>query len=207
MRQARSFRLALVGLALAGAACRQDMHDAPRYEAYEKSDFFADQRSMRPQVEGTVARGQLQDDAALHTGKSGATFVATYPVPLTHDLVKRGKQRFEIYCTPCHGLLGRGDGVVVRRGYKAPPTFHQDRVRQQAPGYFFDVITNGYGTMPDYAGQIPVPDRWAIVAYVRALQLSQNASLTDVPEPRRRELDAPPATGGGTAGAPGESHP
>jgi mono/diheme cytochrome c family protein len=206
MRSASLLRLALAGAALAGAACRQDMHDAPRYEAYEKSDFFADQRAMRPQLEGTVARGQLYEDAALHTGKAGATFVATYPVPLTHDMVKRGKQRFEIYCTPCHGLLGRGDGVVVRRGYKAPPTFHQDRVRKQAPGYFFDVITNGFGTMPDYSKQITVPDRWAIVAYVRALQLSQNASLTDVPENLRPSLDAPPATNVPEAGR-GASHP
>lgn len=203
---ARASTATLIALALAGAACRQDMHDAPRYEAYEKSDFFADQRSMRPQVEGTVARGQLYDDAALHTGKTGTAFVAAYPVPLTHDLVKRGKQRFEIYCTPCHGSLGRGDGVVVRRGYKAPPTFHQDRVRKQAPGYFFDVITNGFGTMPDYSKQIPVPDRWAIVAYVRALQLSQNATVTDVPEARRGELDAPASSGARQAGH-GESHP
>jgi mono/diheme cytochrome c family protein len=159
-----------------------------------------------------VARGQLRDDAALYTGKNGKAFLATFPMPVTLDVVKRGKQRFEIYCTPCHGFVGRGDGMIVKRGYKAPPSFHQDRLREQASGYFFDVITNGYGVMPDYAAQIPVPDRWAIVAYVRALQLSQHATLADVPADERGTLDAPlPAAGspeeGHEAGGRGESHP
>jgi mono/diheme cytochrome c family protein len=185
-------------LALLGA-CRQDMHDAPRYEAYEKSAFFADQRAMRPQVEGTVARGQLRDNLALHTGKNGATFLATFPVPLDETMIRRGQQRFQIYCMPCHGLLGKGDGMIVRRGYRQPPSLHLDRLRQQPAGYFFDVMTNGFGVMPDYAAQITVEDRWAVAAYIRALQISQNATIADVPTERRAELDAPiaEAPGGG----------
>jgi len=163
------------------------MHDAPRYEAYEKSDFFGDDRSMRPQVAGTVARGQLREDAAFFTGKVGSAVVPRIPIPVTGQLVHRGRQRFDIYCAPCHGRAGRGDGVVVRRGYRAPSSFHVDRLRSQPDGYFFDVITNGFATMPDYAAQIPVADRWAIVAYVRALQLSQHAPLAGLPA-RTQEL-------------------
>jgi mono/diheme cytochrome c family protein len=163
------------------------MHDAPRYEAYEKSDFFGDGRSMRPQVADTVARGQLREDAALYTGKNGAALVAANPLPVTSQLVHRGRQRFDIYCSPCHGQAGRGDGMVVRRGYRVPPSFHIDRLRGQPDGYFYDVITNGFGTMPDYAAQVPVADRWAIVAYVRALQLSQHAPMASLPA-RTQEL-------------------
>ena len=163
------------------------MHDAPRYEAYEKSDFFGDGRSMRPQVADTVARGQLREDAALYTGKNGTALVTANPLPVTSALVHRGRQRFDIYCAPCHGRAGRGDGIVVRRGYRAPSSFHVDRLRSQPDGYFYDVITNGFATMPDYAAQIPVQDRWAIVAYVRALQLSQHAPLARLPA-RMQEL-------------------
>jgi mono/diheme cytochrome c family protein len=163
------------------AGCRQDMHDTPRYEAYEKSEFFGDERSMRPQVAGTVARGQLREDAALYTGREGAALVAKVPVPVTPPLLRRGRQRFDIYCSPCHGVAGRGDGLVVRRGFRAPSSFHVDRLRAQPDGYFFDVITNGFATMPDYAAQISPADRWAIVAYVRALQLSQAARFAALP--------------------------
>ena len=167
--------------------CRQDMHDAPRYEAYEKSDFFGDARSMRPQVADTVARGQLREDAVLFTGKVGTAFVTKIPIPVTAPLLHRGRQRFDIYCSPCHGRAGRGDGIVVRRGYRAPSSLHVDRLRGQADGYFYDVVTNGFGTMPDYAAQIPVADRWAIVAYIRALQLSQHAPMAGLPA-RTQEL-------------------
>ena len=175
----RSTAFLLAALAVAG--CRQDMHDAPRYEAYEQSEFFGDDRSMRPQVEGTVARGQLREDAALFTGKAGGAFVARVPMAVTPAFVQRGGQRFEIYCSPCHGVAGRGDGIVVRRGFRAPSSFHVDRLRAQPDGYFYDVITSGFGAMPDYAAQIPVADRWAIVAYLRALQLSQHARFAALP--------------------------
>jgi mono/diheme cytochrome c family protein len=164
------------------------MHDQPRYKPLAKSTFFDDHRSARPRVPGTVARGHLFGDAALETGKTGTAFVAAVPVPIDLKLLKRGEQRYGIYCAPCHGQVGRGDGMVVRRGYRPPPSFHLDRLRAQPAGYFFDVITAGFGAMPDYAAQVSVPDRWAIVAYVRALQLSQNATVADVPAERRSEL-------------------
>jgi mono/diheme cytochrome c family protein len=188
-----SLLLLLAGL---GAACRQDMHDNPRLESYEKSEFFGDQRASRPLEEGVVARGQLRADDELETGKAGTAFTATFPAPVTADVIRRGQSRFQIYCTPCHGQLGRGDGMVVRRGYRQPTSFHDERLRQQVPGYFYDVITNGFGVMPDYRAQIPaVEDRWAIVAYIRALQLSQNATLADVPEAERAKLGVPGSAG------------
>jgi hypothetical protein len=184
--------------ALLAAGCRQDMHDGPRLEPLEKSDFWGDDRASRPLVEGTVARGQLDADDELYTGKVGTAFTTTFPMPVTKAVVERGQSRFRIYCTPCHGQLGRGDGMVVRRGYRRPSSFHVDRLREQPPGYFYDVITNGFGAMPDYKAQVPaVEDRWAIVAYVRALQLSQNATLADVPEDKRAELGAPGAAADG----------
>lgn len=188
---ARGTRVAvtLCVAAALGAGCRQDMHDAPRYEPLEKSDFFGDQRSARPQVEGTVARGQLVEDQTLATGKAGSAFAGRLPMPLDAALLQRGRERYGIYCTPCHGLAGRGDGMVVRRGYRKPPSLHEDRLRAQPVGYFFDVITNGFGAMPDYS-HVPVRDRWAIVAYIRALQLSQHASLADVPPQARPQLGA-----------------
>jgi mono/diheme cytochrome c family protein len=164
------------------------MHDAPRYEALEKSDFFSDQRSSRPLVEGTVARGHLKDDETLFTGKAGGAFATQPPMPVDLALLQRGRERYDIYCSPCHGLAGRGNGMVVRRGYRQPRSFHDDRLRAQPVGYFYDVITNGFGAMPDYAAQVGVRDRWAIVAYVRALQLSQHATLADVPPPVRPQL-------------------
>lgn len=182
-----SFLCVSVSLWLFIGGCRQDMHDAPRYEAYEKSEFFGDARSMRPQVAGTVARGQLREDSAMFAGKVGAAFVPRIPIPVSGQLVHRGRQRFDIYCAPCHGRAGRGDGIVVRRGYRAPPSLHIDRLRGQADGYFYDVISNGFGVMPDYAAQIPVADRWAIVAYIRALQLSQHAPMAGLPA-RTQEL-------------------
>jgi mono/diheme cytochrome c family protein len=163
------------------------MHNGPRYKAYQKSEFFGDERSVRPQVADTVARGQLREDTALYTGKTGTVLVPRIPLPVTGQLVQRGRQRFDIYCSPCHGRAGLGNGMVVRRGYRVPPSLHIDRLRAQPDGYFYDVITNGFGVMPDYAAQIPVPDRWAIVAYVRALQLSQHAAMASLPA-RAQEL-------------------
>ena len=189
-------------LAVALAGCRQDMHDAPRYEPYEKSDFFADGRSARPRVAGTVARGHLREDTPAATGRQGGALVASAPVPVTMDLLRRGQERYGIFCSPCHGLTGAGDGMVVRRGFRRPTSLHDPRLRAQPDGYFFDAITNGFGVMPDYAAQVGVPDRWAVVAYLRALQLSQNATLADVPPDRRGALAAAAAPG-----APREGHP
>ena len=173
--------LALSAL-LALAACRQDMHDQPKFIPLRPSSFFADGRSARPIPEGTVARGHLNEDIAFFTGKGpDGKPVAEFPVPVTKELIRRGQQRFNIYCTPCHDRTGNGNGMVVQRGYRHPPTYHSDRLRQMPSGYFFDVITNGFGAMPDYAAQIPPADRWAIVSYIRALQLSQQASINDVP--------------------------
>jgi hypothetical protein len=174
-------RLALLGmLALAGAACRQDMHDQPRYKPYAKSDFFNDGRSARPLLAGTVARGHLRGDDVLFTGKQGAAFAADLPFPLTPEVLARGRERFTIFCTPCHGQTGNGDGMVVRRGYRRAASYHTDRLRGEPVGYFFDVMTRGFGAMPDYSLQIPVKDRWAIAAYVKALQLSQYAAARDL---------------------------
>lgn len=170
--------------------CRQDMHDTPRYEALEKSDFFADGRSARPLVEGTVARGQLREDEQLYTGKTAGAFAARVPLPVDGALLQRGRERYDIYCSPCHGVAGRGDGMVVRRGYRRPASLHDQRLRAQPDGYYYDVIAHGFGAMPDYAAQVAVRDRWAIVAYIRALQLSQNATLADVPAEKRPELKA-----------------
>lgn len=190
--------VALAGGLLSGA-CRQDMHDQPRYKPFAQSDFFHDDRSARPVVEGTVARGQLRGDARFYAGKDAAGgFLDEFPLPVDAALVARGQERFNIYCAPCHGQTGRGDGMVVRRGYRRPPTYHQDRLRDAKPGYFFDVMTNGFGAMPDYAAQVPVRDRWAIAAYIRALQLSQHATIEDVPLDKRGQL-APGAQGAGSS--------
>jgi mono/diheme cytochrome c family protein len=189
---ARGTAVALGLLALGAFGCRQDMHDQPKYKAFRRSDFFGDERSARPALEDTVARGQLREDAAYFTGKRGTVPIDVLPVALTPALLRRGQERFSIYCTPCHGQTGRGDGMVVQRGYRRPPSFHIDRLRNEKAGYFYDVITSGFGAMPDYSAQVPVADRWAIVAYLRALQLSENARVEDVPPERRAELDAGP---------------
>jgi len=166
------------------------MHDQPKFKPLAKNDFFADRRSARPLVDGTIARGHLREDAALYTGKAAGTPVDAFPFAVSAAVMARGQERFDIFCAPCHGRTGDGDGMIVRRGYRKPPTFHQDRLRQAAPGYTFDVITNGFGAMPDYAQQIPVRDRWAIVAYIKALQRSQHAALDGVPAADRAALES-----------------
>jgi mono/diheme cytochrome c family protein len=184
-------KLALCLFVFGVGACRQDMHDQPRFKPLAKSDFFGDERSARPLVEDTVARGQLRDGSLLFTGKAGADFADAFPMKVDVRVLYRGRERYGIYCSPCHGQVGRGDGAVVRRGFRnKPASFHLDRLRQKPAGYFFDVITNGFGAMQDYSAQIAVEDRWAIVAYVRALQLSQNATLQDVPREHRGDLGA-----------------
>jgi len=187
-------------LLLALAACRQDMHDQPKYRGLRGSDFFADGQGARPLVANTVARGHLNDDALLATGKEGQNDATEFPFPVTEQVMARGRERFDIYCSPCHGRTGEGNGMVVRRGFRRPPSYAEDRLRDAPIGHFYDVITNGFGAMPDYQTQIPVNDRWAIVAYVKALQLSLYAPLEDVPAADRSKLDqnrttaaAPPA--------------
>ena len=164
------------------------MHDQPKYIPLRESTFFNDSRSARPVLEGTVARGQLHDDELLYTGKVKGEDSAVLPMAVDAAVMARGQQRFNIYCTPCHGRTGLGDGMVVRRGYRRPPSLHQDRLRNAPAGHFFDVVTNGFGAMPDYAAQIRAEDRWAIVAYIRALQLSEHATLADVPAADRSRL-------------------
>ncbi|MGC1413879.1 MAG: cytochrome c [Candidatus Acidiferrum sp.] len=165
------------------AGCRQDMADQPKNTPLSPSSFFEDGRSERPLIDNTVPRGSLAEDA-LFVPKDSNVF----PLPLTMDLMDRGEQRYKIFCTPCHGLQGDGNGMVVMRGMKRPPTYHQPRLREVPNGYIFDVITNGFGQMQGYSAQILPRDRWAIVAYVRALQLSRNAPASELPEDLRQKL-------------------
>lgn len=196
MRKVFIFAFLLFTFTLIGG-CRYDMQDQPRYRSYKSSEFFSDKKAMRHYPDGTVARGQLNADKALYTGKkenadpnvqvettidaTGNTLVSSFPndveeipIPLTKELLDRGEERYKIYCIVCHGPVGKGDGMVVRRGYPQPPTYHDDRLRNAPVGHFFDVMTNGWGKMNSYAGQVSVADRWAIVAHIRTLQLSQN---------------------------------
>lgn len=177
---------AFVALALAG--CRQDMHDQPRYEALEQSAFFGDARASRPQIAGTVARGQLRTDTHLYEGKVRGELVDSFPFPVTREVLERGRERFDIHCSPCHDRAGGGRGMIVLRGFRTPPSFHEDRLREAPVGHFFDVMTNGFGAMASYAHRVDVRDRWAIAAYLRALQYSQRAAVNDVPAAKRAEL-------------------
>ena len=171
----------VIGSTVALGACRQDMHNQPKYRGLRGTEFFADGGSARPLVEGTVARGTLQDDAVFFTGKVGTATVKELPFPVDGAVLNRGQERFNIYCTPCHDATGSGKGMVVQRGFKAPPSFHDERLRNADAGYFFDVMTNGFGAMPDYRMPLSARDRWSVVAYIRALQLSQHAAASDVP--------------------------
>ncbi len=181
---ARSSRLLLVFAVSCLAAvggCRQDMHNQPKYRPLRATGFFADGASARPLVEGTVARGTLQEDQAFFTGKRGNTPVAEMPFAIDEHVLARGEERYTIFCAPCHDATGSGRGMVVQRGYRQPPSFHDARLRNADAGHFFDVMTSGFGAMPDYRQQLTPRDRWAIVAYIRALQLSQNATKAEIP--------------------------
>lgn len=205
------------------AGCdRLDMYDQPRYEPLEASNFFPDGLSARQPVEGTIARGLLRENEPFHTGKEAGKLIAripeaafqathsrdpqhfdrpygeTSPAELRRALLQRGQERFDIHCAVCHGRLGDGDGMIVRRGFRKPPSYHIDRLRQAPAGHFYDVMTHGFGAMASYASRIDVTDRWAIVAYIRALQLSQHAQIDDVPEDQRGVFPIPQ----GAAGAP-----
>jgi mono/diheme cytochrome c family protein len=186
--------VALAVLSGALAACRQDMHDAPRYEALEASAFFADGHSSRTLVANTIARGQLREDEHLYTGKVGGQLVTEFPMPVTADVMARGQERFNVFCSPCHGRTGDGTGMIVQRGFRQPPSYYEDRLVNAPVGYLFDVMTNGFGAMQDYSAQVPVADRWAIAAYIRALQLSRHGTMDDVPADRREELESSPVT-------------
>ena len=187
-------KAAILALAVAAAstACRQDMHNQPKYKPLHESEFFGDHRSARPKIDGTVARGQLRVDVARYTGKAGENDVTAFPFAITRDDVTRGQQRFNIYCTPCHGRLGDGNGLVVKRGFRQPPSYHIPRLKDAAAGHFFDVMTNGYGAMPSYASRVVPDDRWRIIAYIRALQLAEGASAADVPAEEKQKLEANP---------------
>lgn len=189
-RSLGTLALALV-VAASASACRQDMHDAAKYEPLERSAFFKDQRASRQLLPGTMARGQLKEDKLLFTGKNGDAISDTFPFPVTAGVLARGRERFNIYCTPCHSRVGDGNGMIVQRGYKRPPSFHDDRLRAMVPGYFFTVMTNGFGVMPSYSLQVNAEDRWAIAAYIKALQISHNASVEDLTAEERVRLDQP----------------
>ena len=181
---------AVCAAALAG--CTQQMAEQPRCGPLEASAFFADERCARPLVEGTVARSYLHQDEHLYAGKVDGRPADTLPFPVTRPLLERGQERFNVYCTPCHDQLGSGQGMIVRRGFSPPPSLHIERLRLAPVGHFFDVMTNGYGAMPNYRKQISPDDRWAIAAYMRALQLSQYATLAEVPDEARQQLQGAP---------------
>jgi hypothetical protein len=170
------------------AGCRLDMHVQPKYLPYEPTNFFGDGRSERQPVPGTVARGHLRLDELLYTGKENGALADKFPFPITRADLERGRERYNIYCTPCHDYTGTGNGMIVQRGFPPPPSFHIDRLRTAPAGHFFDVMTNGFGAMYGYAARIEPEDRWRIAAYVRVLQQSRHASVEDVPAAERRKL-------------------
>lgn len=203
----KSRRLPLAAVLCASAwigGCRQDMHDQPKLKPLAESKFFRDGRASRGIIEGTVARGQMTTDSARFTGKVGGVEVAEFPFPITRADIRRGQERFNIFCSPCHSRLGDGQGMIVKRGFRQPASYHTDKLRQAPVGHLFDVVTNGFGAMPPYASRIPVDDRWRIIAYVRALQLSHMGTPADVPAERREEMDRSPdqqpASGAGHSG-------
>ena len=173
---------------VAGCSLKQDMAKQPKELPLWPSDFFTDGRSARPLVENTVARGSVLEDEMVISKESNA-----FPLPLNLELLERGENRYKIFCSPCHGLQGDGNGMVAMRGMKHPPSYHQDRLRQVPNGYIYDVITNGFGAMLGYSAQVAPGDRWAIVAYVRALQLSRNAKISELPPDVREKVLHPPA--------------
>lgn len=220
-RKTLGIGILLAGVCFAGTACRRDMQDQPKMKPYRSTSFFGDGQSMRQPIPGTVPRGFLRSDKALFTGKkdSATTGTATptaspqgqqasganaypddvteFPFPITKETVQRGRERYEIFCSVCHGLTGNGDGMIVRRGYRRAASFNDDRLRQAPVGHFFDAISNGWGAMPSYASQIPVQDRWAIIAYVRALQLSQQKAQPTPAVPGSSPAPSPTPTAGG----------
>ena len=188
LRKLQLFLLLSAFCLLLFTACRQKMANQPKYDPLEPSDFFADGMSARPRIPGTVARGELPLEGFLVTGKINNADGDGYPFPVTMQVMNRGQERFNIYCSPCHGRGGDGNGMIPSRGLRHPPSFHTDALRNAKTGHFFDVMTNGFGAMPSYAVQVPVNDRWAIIAYIRALQLSRNGTINDLPPAQQAEL-------------------
>lgn len=170
------------------AACGGQMSDQPRYEPLEASRFFADGKASRDLVPGTVARGRLWDDAHLYEGMEEGGVAENFPFPVNMDVLERGQERYNIFCAPCHGLAGYGNGMIVQRGFSPPTSFHEERLREAPVGYYYSVITNGFGAMYSYASRIPPEDRWAIIAYVRALQFSQHAPVDNLPAVDREQV-------------------
>ena len=185
--------LGAVALLLSG--CRLDMHLQPKYLPYAQTDFFGDGRSERQPVPGTVARGQLRVDELFYTGRENGVVVDKIPFPITRADLERGRERYDIYCTPCHDYTGSGRGMIVQRGFPQPPSYHIQRLREAPVGHFYEVITNGFGAMYSYAARIEPADRWRIAAYIRVLQLSQNAKIDDVPASARANMDRQPSPG------------
>jgi mono/diheme cytochrome c family protein len=186
---------ALLGLFLL-ASCREDMQNQPKFIPLRENTFYRDDRSARPLIEGTVARGQLEDDPLLYTGKVNGEEADQFPFPITEKDLARGRERFNIYCSPCHSQLGDGNGMIVQRGFKKPPSYFDPRLMKAPVGHFFNVMTYGRGAMADYSAQVPVADRWRIAAYIRALQLSQTASSADLAASQPVTSHAPQSSGG-----------
>lgn len=184
--------LSVLVIAACGLGCRRDMFRQPRGDPLATSDFFSDGAASRPLPAHTVARGFLNEDGPFYRGMVGTNLVTQLPFPVTHALLERGRDRFDIYCSECHGRTGEGNGMIVQRGFPAPPSYHQDRLQAAPIGHFFNVITHGYGVMYSFASRLEPADRWAIAAYIRALQLSRAAKLADVPEAQRAALEAAP---------------
>jgi mono/diheme cytochrome c family protein len=184
--------LAVVGVLLlcVSTGCRRDMFTQPYSKPLARSDFFRDnEMASRPVVAHTVARGHLDEDELFYTGKLGTNLADSFPFPVTRELLERGRERFDIYCSPCHGRTGEGNGMIVQRGFPAPPSYHIERLRQVPVGHLVDVITHGYGVMYSYAQRVEPADRWAIAAYIRALQLSRDAPVADLPPAARAQLE------------------
>ena len=175
-------------LLLALLGCRSEMHNQPKYEALEQSDFFADEASARPLALGTIPRGFLRTNAAFYEGLSGSNLVTRLPLPLTRELLEVGRERYHIYCSVCHGFTGAGDGMIVNRGFPSPPSLHLDQLREAPLGHFYRVITYGYGVMFPYATRVEPADRWAIVAYLRTLQFAHAVQITNLPARVRAEI-------------------
>ncbi len=178
----------LCGVTMLLAGCRLDMHIQPKYLPYQPTTFFGDGRSERPEIPGTIARGHLHADELFYTGQENGVVADKFPFPITQTDIERGRQRYNIYCTPCHDYTGNGHGMIVQRGFPPPPSLHIQRLREAPAGHFFEVITNGYGVMYSYAARVEPADRWRIAAYIRALQLSEHATVADVPEADQQKL-------------------
>jgi mono/diheme cytochrome c family protein len=179
----RGATVAALSLLSLFTACgiRLDMHEQPKFKPLRANSFYADGRSSRPPIEGTVARGQLGNDELFYTGKINGQEADQFPYPVTQPMLERGRERFNIYCAPCHSRIGNGKGMIVARGFKMPPDYTEDRLMKAPVGHFVNVMTNGFGSMSEYKSQISISDRWAVAAYIRALQIARKGSASDVP--------------------------